>query len=205
MTQNVIAKNLSKLKDPKNYQEIEAGYFSNRPEISGYLLEFEGFKANAYLIVNTSDKPYKNPFYSEENYNFIIYNSPSLEEFINKLPEEASSIIKVLQDIQNKGTHTGKQVPYGYEEDEEGKIKLNPQEAMEVKKIFKDYVKYQSIRKVAGAIGKDYTFVHDILHDVRYAKMPIKIVPDTDLKKVMAIIQQNTKNKYRKSRLRSIV
>ena len=205
MTENVIAHNLAKLKDPKNYQEIKKGYFTNRPEIEGYLIEFDGFKANAYLLVNTSEEAYDKPFYSEDSYNFIIYNAHSLEEFIDKLPEEAADIIKVLQDIQNKGTATGKQVPYGYEEDEEGKIKLNPVEATEVKMIFKNYVKYQSIRKVARSINKDYTFVHDILHDVRYAKMPIKIVPDSDLKKVMSIIQQNTKNKYRKSRLKSII
>lgn len=203
MTNNIIARSLSTMKDPNNYKEIDEGFFTNRPKIKGYLLELDGFMAKVYILVNTSKEDlYEKNIFSEEGYHFLIYNSDSLESFIEKLPEEASNIIKILTDIKNSGTETGKDLPYGYIEDEEGNIKVEPNEAGKVRKIFKNYINDRSIRKVAKTFKEDYSFVHDILHDARYSKMPIKIVPQIDIKKVNLIIQQNTKNKYRKNKLR---
>lgn len=200
---NIIAHSLSTMKNPNNYKEIDEGFFTNRPKIKGYLLELKGFTAKVFVLVNTSKEDlYDKNLFSEQGYHFLIYNSDSIESFIKQLPEEASNIIKILEDIKNKGTETGKKLPYGYVEDEEGNIKVEPTEAGEVRSIFKDYINNRSIRKVAKTFKEDYSFIHDILHDARYSKMPIKIVPLVDVKKVNLIIQQNTKNKYRKKKLR---
>lgn len=206
MSDNVIAKSLSLMQNSSNYQEFEEGFFTNRPKMSGYILEIPYFRAKVYVIVNTGKEDlYPRNYFAEDGYHFIIYNTDSLETFINNLPDEASEIIKLLQDIREAGTATGKKLPYGYYEDEEGQIKINSQEATIVRKIFKDYINNRSIRKVARTFKEDYSFIHDILHDVRYARMPIKVVPMVDIRKVHLIIQQNTKNKYRKTKLKRMV
>lgn len=191
------------MKKASNYKDFEEGFFTNKPELKGYILELEGFKSKVHVVVNTNlDSPYPKNYYSDEGYHFLIYNAKSLDVFIDSLPDEASNIIKILNDIKEAGTATGKDLPYGYTEDEEGEIKVVPQEATKVRKIYKDYINNRSIRKVAYSFKEDYSFIHDILHDVRYAKMPIRIIPEMDIRKVNLIIQQNTKNKYRKTKLK---
>lgn len=192
-----IADNIAKIKKKDSYEPFEAGYFHSAPEMEGYLYKIKGPKNPSYLVVNTAkDFKYKREFVKTEGYNFIFYNSPSIDTFVDDIVDYMSDIIKYIKDmfIDNDGN----ELPRGYFKDENGDIKVDVAEAQLIRKIFKQYTTMQSIRKVASSNRTDYSYVRDVLHDDRYQTMPIKIIPDNDMKKVWQILQANRKNLYQK-------
>ena len=200
----IIAVNIAYMQKPESYEEFQAGAFPAVPKMSGYTLRFKEFKQyEVYLVLNTTEGfEYNNPLVEEDKFVIMVINIASLEYFLQNIEQYMQPIMDVLKDIANKDNVSDRELPYGYTRDEDGNIKVNPAEAVVVKKIFKYYPSYKSIRKVAQELRTDYSFVHDVLHDARYTRMPIQIVPEVDIKRAYQVMQSNKKNPHTKKRIR---
>jgi hypothetical protein len=200
----IIAVNIAYLQKPESYEEFPTGSFPYLPNMEGYTLRFKDFKQyEVYLVLNTAQNfSYDNPLVEEDKFVIMVINIASLNHFLNNIEQYMQTIIDVLQDVANKDAVSDRELPYGYVRDEDGNIKVNPAEAVVVKKIFKDYPSYKSIRKVAQELRTDYSFVHDVLHDARYTRMPIQIVPEVDIRRAYQVIQSNRKNPHTKKRIK---
>lgn len=200
----IIAVNIAYMQKPESYEEFQAGAFPAVPKMSGYTLRFKEFKQyEVYLVLNTTEGfEYDNPLVEEDKFVIMVINIASLEYFLQNIEQYMQPIMDVLKDIADKDNVSDRELPYGYTRDEDGNIKVNPAEAVTVKKIFKDYPSYKSIRKVAQELRTDYSFVHDILHDARYTRMPIQIVPEVDIRRAYQVMQANKKNPHTKKRIR---
>ena len=200
----IIAVNIAYMQKPESYEEFQAGAFPAVPKMSGYTLRFKEFKQyEVYLVLNTTEGfEYDNPLVEEDKFVIMVINITSLEYFLQNIEQYMQPIMDVLKDIADKDNVSDRELPYGYVRDEDGNIKVNPAEAVTVKKIFKDYPSYKSIRKVAQELRTDYSFVHDILHDARYTRMPIQIVPEVDIRRAYQVMQSNKKNPHTKKKIR---
>ena len=200
----IIAVNIAYMQKPESYEEFQAGAFPAVPKMSGYTLRFKEFKQyEVYLVLNTTEGfEYDNPVVEEDKFVIMVINIASLEYFLQNIEQYMQPIMDVLKDIANKDNVSDRELPYGYTRDEDGNIKVNPAEAVVVKKIFKDYPSYKSIRKVAQELRTDYSVVHDILHDARYTRMPIQIVPEVDIRRAYQVMQSNKKNPHTKKKIR---
>ena len=200
----ILAINIAYMQKPESYEEFQAGAFPAVPKMSGYTLRFKEFKKyEVYLVLNTTEGfEYNNPLVEEDKFVIMVINIASLEYFLQNIEQYMQPIMDVLKDIANKDNVSDRELPYGYTRDEDGNIKVNPAEAVVVKKIFKDYPSYKSIRKVAQELRTDYSFVHDVLHDARYTRMPIQIVPEVDIRRAYQVMQSNKKNPHTKKRIR---
>ena len=200
----IIAVNIAYMQKPESYEEFQAGAFPAVPKMSGYTLRFKEFNQyEVYLVLNTTEGfEYDNPLVEEDKFVIMVINIASLEYFLQNIEQYMQPIMDVLKDIANKDNVSDRELPYGYVRDEDGNIKVNPAEAVTVKKIFKDYPSYKSIRKVAQELRTDYSFVHDILHDARYTRMPIQIVPEVDIRRAYQVMQSNKKNPHTKKKIR---
>ena len=200
----IIAVNIAYMQKPESYEEFQAGAFPAVPKMSGYTLRFKEFKQyEVYLVLNTTEGfEYDNPLVEEDKFVIMVINIASLEYFLQNIEQYMQPIMDVLNDIADKDNVSDRELPYGYVRDEDGNIKVNPAEAVTVKKIFKDYPSYKSIRKVAQELRTDYSFVHDILHDARYTRMPIQIVPEVDIRRAYQVMQSNKKNPHTKKKIR---
>ena len=200
----IIAVNIAYMQKPESYEEFQAGAFPAVPKMSGYTLRFKEFKQyEVYLVLNiTEGFEYDNPLVEEDKFVIMVINIASLEYFLQNIEQYMQPIMDVLKDIADKDNVSDRELPYGYVRDEDGNIKVNPAEAVTVKKIFKDYPSYKSIRKVAQELRTDYSFVHDILHDARYTRMPIQIVPEVDIRRAYQVMQSNKKNPHTKKKIR---
>jgi len=198
-----IARDIINLKKENSYTEFSKNFFKNVPELQGYLFKFDHLKElNIYLLVNTNPKfRYPKKYININKYNFIIYNSKNLEDFLNNLSKNLSSIIEILKKLTKDNTSIEKQkeggLPYGYFEDKNGKVQVDPKKASEVRQIFKLYYNVRSIKKVAQQLNTNFSHIHDVLHDSRYTKMDNIIIPQLDLKRVNEILFVNRKNKER--------
>ena len=82
-SQNDLAVNLMNLFDANSYKRFEEGYFTNQPKMSGYFYVFKNIKdPKLCLIVNESELHYSTQRTQIGDYVFMVYNVPSLEEFI---------------------------------------------------------------------------------------------------------------------------
>ena len=200
----IIAVNIAYMQKPESYEEFQAGAFPAVPKMSGYTLRFKEFKQyEVYLVLNTTEGfEYDNPLVEEDKFVIMVINIASLEYFLQNIEQYMQPIMDVLKDIADKDNVSDRELPYGYVRDEDGNIKVNPAEAVTVKKIFKDYPSYKSIRKVAQELRTDYSFVHDVLHDARYTRMPIQIVPEVDIRRAYQVMQSNKKNPHTKKKIR---
>lgn len=200
----IIAVNIAYMQKPESYEEFQAGAFPAVPKMSGCTLRFKEFKQyEVYLVLNTTEGfEYDNPLVEEDKFVIMVINIASLEYFLQNIEQYMQPIMDVLKDIADKDNVSDRELPYGYVRDEDGNIKVNPAEAVTVKKIFKDYPSYKSIRKVAQELRTDYSFVHDILHDARYTRMPIQIVPEVDIRRAYQVMQSNKKNPHTKKKIR---
>lgn len=205
-TKNIVATNIALLRKPEAYEEFEAGAFPYVPNMMGYTLRFKGYKKyEVYLVLNVAEGfEYDTPLVEEDKFVIIIINVASIDYFIENLNNYVKPIMEILQDVANKDEVSDRELPYGYMRDEDGNIKVNPAEAVIVKKIFKEYPAYRSIRKIAQLVRADYSFVHDILHDARYTRMPIQIVPEVDIRRAFQVIQSNRKNPHTKKKYKRV-
>ena len=190
--QNNLAENLLNLFDSSSYKEFGKGFFVNKPNLEGYYYIFKKItKPKFCLVINTSDEKYPTSMMKIRDYVFIVFNAPSLEEFLENLIDKYFiTLINTLdQELQKKNTRN---VPYGYYTDENGELKMDLKAAAEVRKIYDMYIDTQSIRDIAAELGTNFSDIREILHDSQeYMQMRDKIVSPTKLKKVAELMAAN--------------
>ena len=75
--------------EPSSYKEFGRGYFVNKPNLEGYYYIFKKItKPKFCLIVNISEEKYPTSMMKIRDYVFIVFNVPSLEEFLENLTEK---------------------------------------------------------------------------------------------------------------------
>ena len=96
--QNDLALNLLDLFKPSSYKEFSNGYFVNKPNLEGYYYIFKRItKPKFCLIINTSkNEQYPTSMTRIRDYVFIVFNVPSMEEFLQNL---ANKYLVLLLDI----------------------------------------------------------------------------------------------------------
>jgi hypothetical protein len=126
-----------------------------------------------------------------KDYVFIVFNVPSINEFIENLGTNYfNTIINILDENMNK--ENTRNLPYGYYYDENGELKINLRKAQQVRKIYNRYIETESVRQIAQEENTNFSFIRDILHDnEEYMQMQQKILPISILKKVNEILASN--------------
>lgn len=193
--QNDLALNLLDLFKPSSYKEFSNGYFVNKPNLEGYYYIFKRItKPKFCLIINTSkNEQYPTSMTRIRDYVFIVFNVPSMEEFLQNL---ANKYLVLLLDIfdnelQKKNTRN---LPYGYYYDENGELKVDLKAAAEVRKIYDLYIDTQSIRHIANELRTNFSDIREILHDSEeYLQMRDKIVSPAKLKQVAELMASNVR------------
>ena len=195
----VFAKDINRLRKTSSYKKFEVGFFTNVPDLGGYIYRFKVEDAKIVLIVDTAGSKYNKAYYKKDGWHFLIYKSPSIEQFVNNLVNLISDIVDRVNSILDEESENADKraagIPHGYKLDNNGEIVVDPIEAPKVRKIYKLYSQYDSIRKVADALKTNFSHVRDVLHDYRYEEMTMPIVSDSVLKKVRAMMDKNRKNR----------
>ena len=132
----IVAINIALLQKPESYEEFQAGAFPNLPNMVGYTLRFKGYKKyEVYLVLNIAEGfEYENPLVEENNFVIMVINVSSLDYFLENLQQYTNPIIEVLKEVADKDGVSDRELPYGYRRDDDGNIKVNPAEAVIVKK-----------------------------------------------------------------------
>ena len=189
-----LAINLMNLFEPSSYKEFQKGFFTNRPHMEGYYYIFQRItKPKFCLIVNTSEDRYPTSMVKLKDYVFIVFNAPSLEEFLQNLTEKYFVTLMDILDneMQKKNTRN---LPYGYYTDENGELKVDLRAAQEVRKIYDMYIETQSIRDIAAELRTNFSDIREILHDSQeYMQMRNKIVSMAKLKQVAELMASNVR------------
>ena len=192
--QNDLAENLLNLFDPSSYKEFEKGYFTNRPNLEGYYYIFKRItKPKFCLILNRSEERYPTSMVKIRDYVFMVFNVPSLEDFLENLADKY--IVMILDtldnELQKKNTRN---LPYGYYVDENGDLQIDLKAAAEVRRIYDMYIDTQSIRDIANELRTNFSDIREILHDSQeYMQMRNKIVPLSKLKQVTELMASNVR------------
>lgn len=195
-----LSSDLTRLRKAKSYEEFGAGYFRNVPDLAGYIYRFKcSDEPKILLIVDTSNSAYSKDYYKNKGYHFLVYKAPSLEQFLDKFFKFSSDIIEIVNTILDKAQENADiiagGVPHGYKVSEDGEIVVDSREAILVRKIYKLYTQYGSIRKIATELKTNFSHIRDVLHDYRYEKMKQPIIPSSVLKKVRDMMDKNRKNR----------
>ena len=192
--QNDLAIYLMNLFEPSSYKEFGRGYFVNKPNLEGYYYIFKKItKPKFCLIVNISEEKYPTSMMKIRDYVFIVFNVPSLEEFLENLTEKYFvTLMDVLDnELQKKNRRN---LPYGYYTDENGDLKVDLKAAAEVRRIYDMYIDTQSIRDIAAELRTNFSDIREILHDSEeYMKMRDKIVSLSKLKRVSELMASNVR------------
>ena len=197
--EKTLAKDMVRLKKASSYKEFQPGFFRNVPELGGYIYKFKCPEySKIFLIINTTGG-YKKKYFNKDEYHFLIKEAPSLKDWLAKFFQESSEIMDMVNNILDKDQTNADiregGVPHGYKIDGSGAVVVDAKEAILVKKIYKLYSRYGSIRKIAAELKTNYSHVRDVLHDYRYEHMDQPIIPSSDLKKVRAMMEKNRKNR----------
>lgn len=192
--QNDLAINLLNIFDPSSYKQFEKGYFVNRPNLEGYFYIFKNItKPKFCLIVNISKEQYPTSMVKLRDYVFIVFNCPSLEEFLQKLTDQYFLTLMDILDNELEKKNT-RNLPYGYYIDENGELKVDLKAASKVRRIYDMYIETQSIRDIAAELRTNFSDVRDILHDSQeYMQMRNKIVSLGKLKQVTELMATNVR------------
>lgn len=198
-TDKTLAKDMVRLKKASSYKEFKPGFFRNVPELGGHIYRFKCAEySKIFLIVNTTGG-YSKEYFNKEEYHFIIRQAGSLKEWLTKFFQEASDVMDMVNNIMDKDQQNADiraaGVPHGYKVDPSGEVVIDPKEALLVKRIYKLYTNYGSIRKIAAELKTNYSHVRDVLHDYRYERMEKPIIPSSNLKKVRQMMDTNRKNR----------
>ena len=199
-TEKTLANDIVKLRKANSYKQFKKGYFRNVPEMAGYIYKFKcSDYSQIYLIVDTSNSSYSKEYYKKDNYYFLVYKSSSIDDFIKKFFDISSEILDRVNSILNNDQENADDreagVPHGYKVNKAGEVVIDPVEALKVKKIYKLYTQYASIRKVKNELKTNYSFVRQVLHDYRYERMQPRIIPDSIWKKARQMMDKNRKNR----------
>lgn len=192
--QNDLAENLLNLFNSSSYKEFGKGYFVNKPKMEGYYYIFKRItKPKFCLIVNTSEEKYPTSMIKIRDYVFIVFNTASLEEFLENLADRYFVTLMDILDneLQKKDTRN---LPYGYYTDENGELRVDLKAAAEVRKIYDMYIETQSIRDIANELRTNFSDIREILHDSQeYMQMRDKIVSPAKLKQVADLMAANVR------------
>ena len=199
-TEKTLANDIVRLRKKNNYKEFGEGFFRNVPEMRGYYYKFKCPKySKIYLILDVSDSGYVKEYYTKDNFHFLVYKSSSLDKFLSNFFDISSEILDRVNSILNNDQENADEraggIPHGYKLDKSGEIVVDPIGALEVKKIYKLYTQYGSIRKIASELKSNFSHVRDVLHDYRYEKMTPCIISKTVLKKARDLMDKNRKNR----------
>lgn len=195
-----LSSDLTRLRKSSSYKEFGKGYFRNVPDLEGYIYKFKcSDEPRILLIVDTSNSSYSKSYYKSKGYHFLVYKSPSLEKFLNNFFKISSDMIDLVNSILDKAQENADiiagGVPHGYKISDDGELVVDPRESIVVRKIYKLYTQYGSIRKIATELKSNFSHVRDVLHDYRYEKMKQPIIPSSVLKKVRDMMDKNRKNR----------
>lgn len=199
-TNKSLANDIVRLRKKDSYKEFKKGFFRNVPDMFGYYYKFKCPKySKIYLILDISGSDYTKDYYTKDNFHFLVYKSTSLEAFMKGFFEISSEILdrvnSILNNDQENADIRAGGIPHGYKLDKSGEMVVDPIGALEVKKIYKLYTQYGSIRKIASELKSNFSHVRDVLHDYRYEKMTPCIISKTVLKKARELMDKNRKNR----------
>ena len=195
-----LASDITKIRKEESFGYFDKGYFRNVPDMKGYMYEFGCPKyGRIFLIIDTSNSKYTKDYYKKDNFYFLIYKYPSFQAYLNDFFLISSEIMdrvnSILDDEQENADIRAGGVPHGYKLNDAGEIVVDPIESIEVRKIYKLYTQYGSIRKIASELKTNFSHIRDVLHDYRYEKMKISIIPKSVLKKARQLMDSNRKNR----------
>ena len=192
--QNDLAINLMNLFKPSSYKEFKRGYFVNKPNLEGYYYIFKNLtKPKFCLILNIGEEKYPTTMVKLRDYVFIVFNVPSLEEFLEGLADTYMEILLNTLDSEMEKKNT-RNLPYGYYYDENGELKVDLKAAAEVRRIYDMYIDTQSIRDIANELRTNFSDIREILHDSEeYMQMRDKIVSPVKLKQVAELMAANVR------------
>lgn len=192
--QNNLAENLLNLFEPSSYKQFGKGYFANKPNLEGYYYIFKNLtKPKFCLIVNTSEEKYPTPMVKLRDYVFIVFNVPSMEEFLENLADKYFVTLMDIIDSEIPKKNT-RNLPYGYYTDEDGNLRVDLKAAAEVRRIYDMYIETQSIRYIASELKTNFSDIREILHDSQeYMQMRDKIVSPAKLKQVGELMAINAR------------
>lgn len=197
--QNDLALNLKHLFEEGSYKEFGEGYFVNKPNMTGYYYIFKNItKPRFCLILNTSKEQYPTTSTVIGDYVYIVFNVPSLEEFLQNLTEKYFSelLTKIDENILKKNPRN---LPYGYYADVDGQIKVDLKKATEVRRIYDMYIDGQGIREIVQTLDSNFSHVRQVLaNNEEYMQMQEKIVPVSKLREVNALLAENVKGTFKK-------
>ena len=197
--QNDLALNLKHLFEEGSYKEFGEGYFVNKPNMTGYYYIFKNItKPRFCLILNTSKEQYPTTSTVIGDYVYIVFNVPSLEEFLQNLTEKyfPEILTKIDENILKKNPRN---LPYGYYADVDGQIKVDLKKATEVRRIYDMYIDGQGIREIVQTLDSNFSHVRQVLaNNEEYMQMQDKIVPMSKLREVNALLAQNVKGAFKK-------
>lgn len=199
-TEKTLANDITKLRKESSYKEFSKGYFRNVPDMSGYIYKFRcSDYSKIYLVLDTSNCDYSKDYYKKDNYYFLVYKASNLKQFLTKFFEISSEILDRVNSILDKDQENSNEraggIPHGYKLNKAGEIVVDPIESIQVKKIYKLYTQYGSIRKIASELKTNFSHVRDVLHDYRYERMSPCIIPNSILKKARQLMDKNRKNR----------
>ena len=197
--QNDLALNLKHLFIESSYKEFGEGYFINKPKMTGYFYIFKNItKPRFCLILNTSKEQYPTTSTTIGDYVYIVFNVPSLEEFLQNLTEKyfPEILTKIDENILKKNPRN---LPYGYYADVDGQIKVDLKKATEVRRIYDMYIDGQGIREIVNTLDSNFSHIRQVLaNNEEYMQMTEKIVPVSKLREVNALLAQNVKGTFKK-------
>ena len=193
--QNELAINLMNLFEPKQYKEFREGFFINKPKMRGYYYIFNKIdKPKFCLILNENpDFQYPSHVVALKDYVYIVFNIPSMDEYMSDLAEKYFPLIlNVLDERLEKKNE--RNLPYGYYLDENGELKIDFKKASEVRKIYDLYIDLGSVREIAARLKTNFSHIREVLHsNEEYMHMSQKIVPLSKLKEVQELMAGNVK------------
>ena len=191
---NELGINLLNIFEPGSYKEFKEGFFVNKPKMSGYYYMFKNTdNPKICLIVNTSKFMYPSYMAKIQDFVFVVFNVPSLDEFLNDLADKYfPNFMEIIDNSLEK--KSSRNLPYGYYMDENGEIKVDLKQANEVRRIYDMYIDVKSVRQIADKMHTNFSDIRNILHDnEEYAKMQPNIVPLYKLKEVAELMAGNVK------------
>ena len=174
--QNDLALNLRNLFEKSSYKEFGEGYFTNQPYMTGYYYIFKNItKPRFCLILNTSQRKYPTNSVKIGDYVYIVFNIPSLEEFLQNLTDKYFPILltKIDENILKKNPRN---LPYGYYTDVDGQIKIDLKKANEVRRIYDMYIDIESVREIVDAMDSNFSHIRQVLaNNEEYMQMQQQI------------------------------
>lgn len=193
--QNELANNLLKLFEPSSYKGFDEGFFINKPKMRGYYYIFTDMDKPKFCLILNENPDFVYPSHTVviDDFVYIIFNIPSMDEYLADLTEKYFPLIlNVIDEKMEKKNE--RNLPYGYYIDENGELRIDLRKASEVRKIYDLYIDLGSVREIASQLKTNFSHIREVLHSSEeYMQMQQKIVPLAKLKEVQELMAGNIK------------